>query len=128
MTQKKIALADYVLKAIATRNLTQSEIAERARKKGFAISQNYISKIISGSARNISVEKLKALAAGLNVPEEEIFVIARGGTSEEKITNGYASSLLARYSQLSDADKEALGPLIRALDREIEERLLKQKR
>ncbi len=128
MTHKKIALADYVLKTIAERNLTQTEIAKRARKKGLAISQNYISKIISGSAQNISVEKLKALAAGLNVPEEDIFMIARGGRSEEKIHNGMALSIFARYSQLSEHDKAELSALMRALDREIEERLLKQKR
>ena len=116
------------MKAIADSNLTQTEIAERARKKGYAISQNYISKIISGIAQNISVEKLKALAAGLNVPEEEIFGIARGGRSEEKIHNGMALSIFARYSQLSEQDKADLITWLRALDREIEERLLRQKR
>jgi len=48
-----------------------------------------------------------------------------GEDSEE---NGAASMMFFKYSQLSDTDKEALGPLIRALYREIEERLLKQKR
>ncbi len=123
-----MTLSDFILRVVSEDDVTYQDIVRRAEKKGFTITHSYISKLVSGVASNISVEKLRALAAGLNRPEEDVFAIARGGRTEEKIKNGAASMMFFKYSQLSDTDKEALGPLIRALDREIEERLLKQKR
>lgn len=122
------SLSDYVLRVIAESNLTQTEVEIRAKQKGFSISQNYISKIISSAAQNISVEKLQALAAGLNRPEEEVFAVARGGKMESKINDALASAMLYKYSQLGDKDKDELATLLRALDREIEERLQKPKK
>ena len=59
-------LSDYVLRVSAENETSLTEIERIAKRKGFSITQGYISKIISGAAQNISVEKLRALAAGLN--------------------------------------------------------------
>lgn len=67
-------------------------------------------------------------AAGLNRPEEEVFAVARGGRTEEKIKDAAASSLLYKYQQLSERDKAEMEMLLRALDREIEERLARKKK
>jgi transcriptional regulator with XRE-family HTH domain len=43
-----------------------------------AITDAYVSNIVNGDASNPSVDKLKALATGLGVDEDEIFRVARG--------------------------------------------------
>lgn len=121
-------LADYVQRVIKEQGVGYREIERRAERKGFIITHGYISRIISRAATNPSVEKLQALAAGLNRPEEEVFAVARGGRTEEKIKDALASAMFFKYSQLGEEDKEELATLLRALDREIEERLQKQKK
>lgn len=43
-----------------------------------AITDAYVANIVNGEASNPSVDKLKALAIGLGVDEDEIFRVARG--------------------------------------------------
>jgi transcriptional regulator with XRE-family HTH domain len=121
-------LADYILGVINKDNLSYQRVVERAQNRGFKITHSYISKIVSGAATNISVEKLRALAAGLNRPEEEVFAVARGQRlTEEKISEAVMGALAFNYGKLTKKDKEAVAPLLRALQREIDERLEKGK-
>ena len=53
-------LADYIKNVISEDNLSQRYLVERAERKGHKITQSYISQIISGSASNITIEKLRA--------------------------------------------------------------------
>jgi transcriptional regulator with XRE-family HTH domain len=107
-------------------DLSFNEIERRAKRKGFQISQGYISKIVSDAAANISIGKLRALAAGLNRPEEEVFAVARGERlTEEKLSDAVMSALAFNYGKLTKKDREAIAPLLRALQREIDERLEK---
>jgi transcriptional regulator with XRE-family HTH domain len=52
------------------------EIVEK-RSSG-AITEGYVRSIVSEKAKNPSIAKLKALARGLDVSEEELFRVARG--------------------------------------------------
>lgn len=126
-TGRAMTIPDYILKVIQDDGVSYQDVVRRAERKGFKITHSYISKIISGAAQNISVEKLRALAAGLNRPEEEVFAVARGGRTEEKIKDALASAMFFKYAQLSEEDKEKLATLLRALDREIEDMLQKKK-
>ena len=108
-------------------NVSQRNLVERAERKGYKITQSYISQIISGTASNITIEKLQALAAALNRPEEELFDIARGGKADPRsIKDAVISSLFLKFNQLPDEDKREMALLLKALDREIEERLRKK--
>jgi transcriptional regulator with XRE-family HTH domain len=119
-------LASYILRVCKEDNLSFNAIERRAKRKGFKISQGYISKIVSDAAANISVGKLRALAAGLNRPEEEVFAVARGQRlTDEKVNEAVMNSLAFNYGKLTKKDKEAVAPLLRALQREIDERLEK---
>lgn len=109
-------LADYVRHVMSESRLSYRDIEETAATKGHHISNGYVSKIVSGAAQNISVDKLRALAAGLNRPEEEVFAVARGGRTEEKIKDALASAMLYKYQQLEESDKEKLATLLRALE------------
>lgn len=121
-------LADYVRHVMSETRLSYRDVEELAARKGHHISNGYISKIVSGAAQNISVDKLRALAAGLNRPEEEVFAVARGGRTEDKIKDALASAMFFKYAQLEESDKEKLATLLRALDREIEDMLQKKKK
>jgi transcriptional regulator with XRE-family HTH domain len=125
--QEKIeSLSEYIRRVINEENLSQRQIVERAERNGFRITQSYISQIMSGTATNVTIEKLQALAAGLNRPEEELFDIARGGKTDRRVLHdATVSSLLLKFQQLSDQDRQEMTILLKALDREIEDRLQK---
>jgi transcriptional regulator with XRE-family HTH domain len=55
------------------KGLSQADVVERSGKK---IAQGYISGIISGKVTNLSMDKLKALAQGLDVDVMELFAAA----------------------------------------------------
>jgi transcriptional regulator with XRE-family HTH domain len=71
-------LADYVRRTINEKDLTLRQVEERS---GGAITHGYVSKILSRAVTNLSVDKLKALAKGLGMPEEEVFAVIRGKTT-----------------------------------------------
>jgi transcriptional regulator with XRE-family HTH domain len=54
---------------------------------GWKITDAYVGSIINGRARNLSVEKLQALARGLGVDEDEIFRVARGAADSGPVDN-----------------------------------------
>jgi transcriptional regulator with XRE-family HTH domain len=117
-------LADYVLSVVNADGVSLNEVARRSQRKGHKITQPYISRIISRVVTNPSVEKLKALAAGLGRAEEEVFAVARGQNLEDKkIKDALMNSIAFDYGRLSKKERDEIAPLIRALRRELDERL-----
>lgn len=124
--QKDESLSEFIRRIISQENLSQRQLVERAERRGFKITQSYISQIMSGTATNVTIEKLQALAAGLNRPEEELFDVARGGKTDDRVLlDATISSMLVKFRQLSDQDRSEMTILLKALDREIEDRLQK---
>lgn len=123
-------LAAYVLRAATEQGISFNEVERRAKRKGYQITQSYISRIVNGAAQNPSVEKLQALAAGLNRPEEEVFAIARGERKQEEaiIADSLAKAMLFGWSQLTKQDKAELVATVKMLNDEISRRLEKQKK
>lgn len=72
-----IKLSDFVKR---TRDEKGFSLKDVARQSGETITDGYVSQIENEKTKveGISIEKLKALAKGLKVSEEEIFTIARG--------------------------------------------------
>ena len=88
--QSKVeTLAEYVRRILGEKQLTLKEVEVRSGRK---IGDAYVAHIVRGAARNLSVDKLKALAVGLGEPEEAVFKVARGvpfdGAQEESIQKG----------------------------------------
>jgi transcriptional regulator with XRE-family HTH domain len=71
----KETLAQYVTRIIKEKKFTHQEVRKLA---GGKITDGYVRGIMTGKARNPSVDKLKALARGLGVSEDEVFSVARG--------------------------------------------------
>ncbi|MGA9768851.1 MAG: hypothetical protein WBV94_07420 [Blastocatellia bacterium] len=68
-------LSQYVKRILIEKQFTHKSVEERSEKR---ITDAYVGSIINGSANNPSVDKLKALAIGLDEPEDDVFKVARG--------------------------------------------------
>ena len=79
MPNSKETLGQYVARVVKERGLKHHEVREMS---GGKITDGYVRGIMTGKAKNPSVDKLKALARGLGVSEDEIFRVARGVTTE----------------------------------------------
>lgn len=75
--QKSVAgsLPDYVRRLRHERNLSLAVVSARARGK---IGKTHINRIENGLVRSLSLIKLRALALGLGVPDDEIIAVAQG--------------------------------------------------
>ena len=68
-------LGEFVRRVIKEKDLKLRDVE---RRSGGQITNGYISGIINGKITNLSVDKLKALAVGLEVDAHEIFAAAIG--------------------------------------------------
>jgi transcriptional regulator with XRE-family HTH domain len=75
----KPGLSRYVERVMKEKHLSRRDVKLRS---GGEITDSYVSGIISGSAKNLSVDKLKALARGLRVREMELIRVAFGLSDE----------------------------------------------
>jgi transcriptional regulator with XRE-family HTH domain len=116
-------LADFVRRTLKETGLSTRAVQDRARRKGLKITSGYVSRIVSRTVTNLTVNSLKALAAGLGVSEREVFAtVLREPPSPEFYESDFAT-LYSKYKELSEADKKETRVLIKAIDREIEHRL-----
>jgi len=76
---KKSELGKLCSNARKVYELSLDDVVENAASKGFQLSKSYLSKIENNPDADPKVSDLKALAAGLNLPEESVFAAARGG-------------------------------------------------
>ena len=76
---QKNGLDEYVKRVMKLKGLTQKDVQ---RSSGGRITDGYVASITTGRARNLSVDKIGALADGLGVDRDELFHVACG-TSEE---------------------------------------------
>jgi transcriptional regulator with XRE-family HTH domain len=74
---EKNDLGRYVRRVMKQKGLTLREIEMRSEGR---ITDGYISSIINGGPKNLTVEKIKALADGLSVDALELFEVACVGS------------------------------------------------
>ena len=89
------------------------------------IAGSYVSRIENGiaDADGVTPKKLQALASGLQVPEEEVFAIARGKSlSEPEVFDSEIYVMFRGFDELSDEDKAELLGTIRMLAAEVQRR------
>jgi transcriptional regulator with XRE-family HTH domain len=120
MKQERLDL--FVRRVMREKNLS---IADVERRAGGEISDSYVHGIMSGKVKGSqTVTKLKALATGLGVSEDEIFAVARGLSPYQQpgFLEGELARLCARFQRLPDNDKGELRVLLDTLSNEIERR------
>jgi transcriptional regulator with XRE-family HTH domain len=82
MTKARVqALSEYVALVMEEKGLAPADVSRMA---GGEITGAYVRGLASGSSSNPSVSKLKALARGLDVDEDNLFRIARGLSPADK--------------------------------------------
>ena len=69
------SLPDYVRRLRHERNLSLAVVSARSRGK---IGKTHINRIENGLITSVSLAKLRALALGLGVPDDEIIAVAQG--------------------------------------------------
>jgi transcriptional regulator with XRE-family HTH domain len=116
---RRMALGEYVRRVLDEKGLTLTDVQLRS---GGRISRSYIHQITGGQIKNLTVEKIRGLAAGLGVAEDEVFRVARDMSSSENLAFQMSAlaKLYRRYEGLSQAGKKELRPLVEMLDREID--------
>ena len=75
MTKPTESLSDYVERVMRQKNLSVRDVKEHA---GGKIAASYISRIINGKVKNLSVDKIVILAKGLDADAYELFRVASG--------------------------------------------------
>lgn len=100
-------LADYVRRIRADRGLSLNDVANKARQKGKQISSGYVSQIENRYIVSVTTVKLQALAAGLDISEEEVFSVARGkaGSGDLQLNE---MRLLEYFRKLSTESQDVL--------------------
>jgi transcriptional regulator with XRE-family HTH domain len=123
--KQKEDLADFVRRILKDKNLTTRDVEERARRKGKSINNGYVSRIVSRTATNLTVDRLKALALGLGVRQKDIFdrVLDEPLESEAEYQGSDFALLFSKYQDLTDEHKKEVRMLIKAIERDIEWRL-----
>ncbi|HEX7998580.1 MAG TPA: helix-turn-helix transcriptional regulator [Pyrinomonadaceae bacterium] len=122
---KQESLDRYVRRVLKEKGLSYAEV--EARSEG-AISDSYIGNIVTGSVGSVTVAKLKALARGLDVSEDEIFAIARGHSPADlrEFQKSRFATLFDKYKRLHADDQQEMLILLEAVEHEIERRQLRR--
>jgi transcriptional regulator with XRE-family HTH domain len=116
------SLDRYVRRVLYEEGLTLSDVECRSEGE---ISDSYVSAIASGKIKNVTLEKLKALARGLGVTEAHLLSVACG------ISFPYGADLLeselallfSKYKELPEQDRNELTTILEMLNDEIERRI-----
>lgn len=122
---KQESLGRYVRRVLKEKGLAYADVEARS---GGAISDSYIGNIVTGGVGSVTVGKLKALARGLDVSEDEIFSVARGAAPSDlrDFQQSRFAMLFDKYNRLPADDKSELLVLLEAVEHEIERRQLRR--
>jgi transcriptional regulator with XRE-family HTH domain len=114
----------FVLRVLKEKDLTPTDVE---RRSSGGISDSYVALIIAGKVKNISLDKLKALARGLDLPADEVMKVACGMplSKDEALQESEFAELFKKYNCLTGGDKSEVRLILEIVDREIDRRLYK---
>lgn len=120
-TKKQETLAEFIKRVRDERKLSIIDVEVQSRKGGRkGISNGYLSQIENGFYINVSTNKLKAIALGLGVTEEEIFAVARGSRPKSITVAEERFAILASgYDGLTEQEKTSIEPLLETIENVI---------
>lgn len=81
MDKTKIDLPAFIKQIMAAKGLSYRDIETRSEGR---ISYGYVNSLVHGTYKNPTVDKIKALAKGLGVPEDALTKVVKGIPLEEK--------------------------------------------
>lgn len=90
-------LREYLKKVMKEKQLSGVDIEKRS---GGKIGDSYISKILRGQSKNLTVEKINALAEGLGVDSVDVFRAASGYKTDFRIVDEqWLGHILLRFME-----------------------------
>ncbi len=107
------SLADYVRRIRNEKNLSLAQVSSRSRGR---IGKTHINRIENGTVARVSLIKLRALALGLDVPEDDLIAVAQGKLPPIDATKSEAR-LLRYFRQLGTERQEDVLVMMQALAR-----------
>jgi transcriptional regulator with XRE-family HTH domain len=116
------SLADYLRRLRNEKNLSLAQVSARSRGQ---ISKTHINRIENGTVARVSLIKLRALALGLGVPEDDLIAVAQGKLPLTDATENEAM-LLSYFRQLAADRQEDVLVMLQALARRIPAKANKQ--
>lgn len=124
---KTEALGDYVRRKRREKNLSILDVEKISRTGGAkGISNGYITQIESGTIKNVSPDKLKALAKGLSTPEHEILTVAGFKNNLTPESSEVLNKIYGHFSgwdKLDDEDKQEIEPMFVMIANDIARRI-----
>jgi len=115
--QKK--LAEFVRKTRKEKGLSTPDVE---RNSGNTITDGYVSQIENLYIKNVSPEKLTALAKGLGIAEEEIFSIVRGKEpNPEAMVEERFKLISLKFRDATGDKRRDAESLVRALERALQD-------
>jgi len=115
MGRHRESLGEFSRRVRHNKGLSRLDVSRQAQQKGERISVTYLAKIESGEARHPSNKILTALAAGLDVLDEEISAIARGESIETPSVKERA--LIKLFRELPPSTRDDLWEIVKCLRR-----------
>jgi transcriptional regulator with XRE-family HTH domain len=109
------SLADYLRRLRNEKNLSLAQASARSRGQ---ISKTHINRIENGTVARVSLIKLRALALGLGVPEDDLIAVAQGKLPLTDATENEAM-LLSYFRQLAADRQEDVLVMLQALAKRI---------
>lgn len=111
--QQTESLADFVRRVrVQVKDFSLSEVEKNS---GGEIDSSYVSRIENGQVKNVTPEKLTALAKGLQISPDEIFAIARGKSLQPSDIMEEVNVLFFGWDEASEEDKAATLDAIRMI-------------
>ena len=93
------SFGDFVRRTRREKNLSCADVEKRSARFGPRIAASYINRIENEPTRRPTVDRLKALAYGLDIPVEELLARAAGLVPSDSDSND-AFRLVARFRAL----------------------------
>lgn len=109
------SLADYVRRIRNEKNFSLAQVSARSHGR---IGKTHINRIENGTVGRVSLLKLRALALGLDVSEDDLIAVAQGKPPPTHATKNEAK-LLSHFRQLSAAHHEDVLVMLQALAKRI---------
>lgn len=113
-------LATYLKDTLLLKNLTTIQVSRRAKGKGHSLDQSYVSKLKNGDSVNVTIDKIEALADGLDVPLQEVFDAITGRKENpEIIQHQRLIKIDERYLTLDEKTRSRVDYLLDIAEREM---------
>jgi transcriptional regulator with XRE-family HTH domain len=115
LMKSRESLADYIQRIRNEKRLSLNEVVT---KSGGLVSNAYVSKVENGVISSPSIKKLRGIAKGLGITDEEILGVAQGAPMEG--LNAKLEIISLKFGSLPKEKQSKAEPVIDALDRYLD--------